>query len=168
MKQILIIITIICILIPFITYGMAIFKTIEFGAECVNYFELAADANNVILAEKYLTKGIEYLENHNLTSGYTKIFVYRPTNDIGIWYENLKAAQNQLQELSNKQELSELEESNCLMKLRETLLDNNGMITHPTCISFYPNDTGWFWRMCLIWIFWVIAICTGLFAYEEM
>ena len=62
MKQILIIITIICILIPFVTYGMAIFKTIEFGAECINYFELAADANNVILAEKYLTKGIEYLE----------------------------------------------------------------------------------------------------------
>lgn len=59
---------------------------------CISYFELAADANNVKLAEKHLTTGIKYLETNNVTSGSTKILINNPKNDIGIWYENLKAA----------------------------------------------------------------------------
>lgn len=167
MKQFFIFLTIIFVILPIIIYGVGIYKVITFEANCINYFELAADANNVILAEKYLTKGIEYLENNNLTSGYTKIFIYKPTNDIGIWYENLKAAQSQLQELTNKEDLTELEESNCLMRLRETLLQEDGIITHPELVSFHPNSTFWFWKMCLIWMLWFAALVAGGIAYEE-
>ena len=167
MKQFFIFLTIIFILIPSISYTNAIVKDIKFNAECINYFELAADANNVVLAEKYLTKGIEYLENHNLTSGYTKVFVYKPINDIGIWYENLKAAQAQTQELATKSELTDLEESNCLMKLRETLLNNEGFVNHPSLIIFHPNATSWFWKINLLWLFYIAAFITGAFAYEE-
>ena len=166
MKQIFIILCIICILIPCIVYGVGIVKTIKMDANCIGYFELAADANSVKLAEKHLTTGIEYLERNHLTSGYTKIFVYKPTNDIGLWYENLKSAQAQLQELCAKDELTELEESNSLMKLRETLLDNEGMVTHPSLISFHPSASAWFWSLALIWIIWILAIIFGVCAYE--
>ena len=127
------------------------------SSNCINYFEMAADANSVELAEKHLTSGIEYLEENNLTEGNTKIFVYRPTRDIGLWYENLKSAQSQLQKLISQEGLTELEESNALMKLRETLLNADGYVTYPTMITFYPNHFIWTWALWFIWILWGVA-----------
>lgn len=167
MKQFLIFICIICILIPVAVYGGGIVKSITMDVNCIDYFELAADANSVHLAEKYLTQGIKYLEENNLTSGFTKIIIYKPTNDIEFWYENLKSAQAQLQELSQKEDLTELEESNALMKLRETLLGPGVGVTHPQMISFYPNESGWFWSMISIWMLWIIAFMVGCIAYES-
>ena len=162
MKPFLIFICVICIIIPLITYSIGISKNITMSTNCIDFFELAADANSVELAEKHLTKGIEYLESHNLTSGFTKFIVYKPTNDIGIWYENLKSAQAQLQELKQKEDLTELEESNALMKLRETLLNSDGAVSHPQYISFYPNSTLWAWSLMLVWILLFIAFFAGL------
>lgn len=166
MKQFFIFLCVICILVPIAVYGGGIVKTIIMDVNCIEYFELAADANSVDLAEKYLTQGIKYLEENNLTSGFTKIIVYKPTNDIGFWYENLKSAQTQLQELSQKEDLTELEESNALMKLRETLLGPTGGVTHPYMISFYPNDAMWFWSVVLIWLLWLVAVVAGCIADE--
>lgn len=166
MKQFFILLCIVCIIIPMIVYGVAIVKAIQVDANCISYFQMAADANSVELAEKHLTYGIEYLEENNLTKGNTKILVYKPTCDLGLWYENLKSAQSQLQELNSKEELTELEESNALMKLRETLLDSEGSVTHPDMISFYPNHVGWFWAMFLIWILWIVAFVLGLAAND--
>lgn len=163
-KGILIFLCIICIIVPLVIYGVAIARMIQMDANCISYFEMAADANSVELAEKHLTSGIKYLEENNLTNGNTKVVIYKPTNDLGLWYENLKSAQIQLQELSSKEELTELEESNALMKLRETLLDSEGSVTHPSMISYYPNHAVWFWTMCLIWILWFGAIIFGLLA----
>lgn len=166
MKKTLIILCAICIIIPLIIYGVAIVKWIRIDANCISYFELAADANSVGIAEKHLSSGIKYLEENNLTEGNTKILVYKPTRDIGLWYENLKSAQAQLQELNNKESLTELEESNALMKLRETLLGSEGAVTHPDMISFYPNHVSWFWTMMLIWVLWIVVIPIGLFAND--
>lgn len=163
MKQFFIFLCIICMIIPALVYGIAIVKTIQMDTNCIGYFEMAADANSVALAEKHLTKGIEYLESHHLTSGSTGIIFHKPTNDIGLWYENLKSAQTQLQELKIKENLTELEESNALMKLRETLLDSEGTVTHPDMISFYPNHTSWFYSMCLIW---TMLIGSAIFSFR--
>ncbi len=166
MKKVFIILCIICTIIPCIVYGVAIPKAINMSGNCISYFSMAADANSVELAEKHLTTGIEYLEENNLTEGNTKIFVYKPTNDLGLWYENLKSAQLQLQELNARENLTELEESNALMKLGETLLSSEGPVTHPSMISFYPNHVGWFWAIWLIWILWVGSIVFGILAAE--
>lgn len=166
MKQFLIFLCVACIIIPFIVYGVAIVNAISMDANCISYFEMAADANSVELAEKHLTSGIEYLEGNNLTKGNTKVLIYKPTCDLGLWYENLKSAQAQLQELSSKEELTELEESNALMKLRETLLNSEGSVTHPSMISFYPSHVGWFWTMCLIWLLWIGAVVFGFMAED--
>ena len=153
-------------IVPCIIYGVAIVKAVKMSANCIDYFEMAADANSVELAEKHLTSGINNLEEHDLTDGYTKILIYKPTNDIGLWYENLKSAQAQLRELNARDALTELEESNALMKLRETLLNSEGSVTCPTAIVFYPNCAGWVWTLCLIWLLWCVAIFFGVWATE--
>lgn len=165
-KSIYILLCTICVIVPCIVYGSAIFKSVNMNANCISYFELAANASNVKLAEKHISTGIKYLEENDLTDGNTKVLVYKPTNDLGLWYENLKLAQTQLQELNAKEELTELEESNALMKLRETLLNAEGSVTHPTMISFYPSHIGWTWTLWLIWLVWGFALCFG-FCVED-
>ena len=136
MKQF--IIFILAIVMAIVVYGGAIINSCTFNVNCIDYFELAANANSVELAEKYLSNGIEHLEKEGLTQGNTNFIFKYPTNDINIWYENLKSVQTQLQELKEQEDLTELEETNSLMKLRETLMDENGSINHPRMISFYP------------------------------
>lgn len=167
MKKLLITIMVICALVPTIFYGVAIYKSMQFNVNCYGYLELAADANSIRIAEKHLTTGIKYLEENNLTDGSTGIIFHKPTNDIGLWYENLKSAQTQLQELSTQENLTELEESNTLMKLRETLMDASGQITTPDNIPYYPNHAFWFWILTLIWILYVPAIICGCIAFVE-
>jgi hypothetical protein len=162
-KAVLIILVIALIIAPFVGWGVCIAKGIQFDAACGDYLMLAADANTIDVAEKHLTTAIEYLESNDLTSGYTKIFVYKPINDIGLWYENLKTAQNQLRNMQQT-EYTELEASNMLMKLRETLLNEGGGLTHPEGISMVENYTLMFWLNVLLWIpCWIIA---GIIGFE--
>lgn len=165
-RSIFIILCVICFIVPFIVYGASIVKTVRMNANCIEYFSMAADANSVELAEKHLSLGIKYLEEHDLTEGSTEIFIYGPKKDLGLWYENLKSAQAQLQELITRDDLTELEESNALMKLRETLLADEGVVTHPFMISFYPNHVAWFWWQILIWLLWIAACIFGAVASE--
>lgn len=162
-KALLIFLCIVFTLIPCIVYGAAIVKSIHMSADCIEYLKLAADANDIKLAERHLTVAVEYLEENDLTEGSTKIIFYKPTDDLGLWYENLKSAQKQLKELKSRDDLTDLEESNALMKLRETLLDEEGSVTHPRMISFYPDHVAWFWWMALIcfMVFGVIVFGVG-------
>ena len=166
MKAFLIVLCVILCIIPLIVYGAGIVKAVQFEANCTSYLKMAADANDVKIANKHLTSAIEYLEENNLTSGNTKVFIYKPTCDIGLWYENLKSAQGQLNEVCTREDLTELEESNMLMKLRETLLEGEGTVTHPSMISLYPNHIVWFWAMWLIWSLWIGAGFAGWGASE--
>lgn len=100
------------------------------------------------MAKPQLDKAISYLENHNLTSGIVSIFLKNPKNDIGFFYQNLKACQTELERVSPN--ASQLEESNVLMKLRESLLDEGQTteVTHPFGISIYPYNVVYFiWLM---------------------
>lgn len=157
-KVILIVLCVICVIAPTIIYGIGLMKNIQFNAKCINYFELASNANSVDIAEKHLSSGIKYLEDHGLTEGDTSCLMYKPTNDISFWYENLKSTQTQLREVVNKETLTELEESNLLMKLRETLLDEDGDVIYPIMIEFYPNHNIWRWLIYLIWVLYLAAI----------
>lgn len=162
-----IILAIICFASPFFSWIPSIVNSIEFSANCGNYLELSADANSIEIAEKQLSKAIDYLEANNLTSGYTKIFVYYPKNDIGMWYDNLKSAQTQLRDMLEQGEFTELEESNMLMKLRETILNDSGSLTHPTGISLYPNYTVMFWLNVTLWLLWILGCAFCSLADDE-
>ena len=118
-----------------------ILRSIRFDQECAGYLKQAADANTAELAINRLGKAIEYVEAHGLTDGYTSVLWRTEDENIGYWYENLKACQ---QELTECLDGTQLEKTNVLMKVRESLCDNGEKgtkLTIPAGISKYPNNT---------------------------
>ena len=113
---------------------------IEFSQNCTGYLKQAADANTVELALDRLDRAITYAERQGWTEGYTSILFKTEDENIGFWYENLKASR---QELVNVIDSSQLEQTNVLMKLRETLTENTEdgtTITYPEGLWKYPYN----------------------------
>ena len=132
---------------------------VGFSLNCLQYLKRAADANTVGLAQKNLESAIIYLEEKNLTNGVVSIFLHQPKNDIGYFYTNLKASLKELQEVTDK--TTQLEKTNVLMKLRETLCDNSKEGTTITCpdgISIYPYNALCFWIFIVFSTFSLIFI----------
>ncbi|MGH1435133.1 MAG: hypothetical protein ACRBG0_11805 [Lewinella sp.] len=123
-------------------FGVRISKGVTFKQNVSGYLKRAADANTIDMANAELTKVINYLEANNLTSGYTSVMWETPDEDIGFWYQNLKASQQELETLNSD---SALERTNVLMKLRETLLDTGEKtkVTIPKGLSVYPDNLFW-------------------------
>ena len=128
-------------------------KAINFDRNCTAYLKRAADANTVETAKTELTQTINYLDDNNLTKGYTSIFYKTPDEDISFWYNNLKSSQLELSKVNDS--TSALEKTNLLMKLRETLLDSgekSDHITIPDGLWRFPNNLlygVWFWTSLL-------------------
>lgn len=121
----------------------------------------AANANTVELATKELEKSVSYLEQNGITKGNTGVIFKTPQKDVGFWFDNLKASLNELKSVSP--EASQLEKSNVLMKLRETLLDNgeNGSkLAAPSGIIYFPNNGLWL----IAWIYFYATFVIGLIA----
>ena len=135
------IVAVIGLLICLLWGGCRIVEDIQFDRGAEGYLKRAADANTVELAEQNLAVAVKFLEENNITSGYTSILWRTPDEDVGFWHKNLTSA---LQELrSVKPEASQLEKTNVLMKLRETLLDqgeSGTKITVPSGISIFPDN----------------------------
>lgn len=130
------IIFIFCLAANFIV--AAILK-IQLTQNCIGHLKRAADANTIDLAKSELEIAITYLENNKLTEGSTHWLYATPENDIGFWYKNIKAAYIELDSMPTT--ASQLEKTNVLMKLRETLLDevaNSTMVTYPPSLNVYP------------------------------
>lgn len=130
---------------------LRIVNSVSFSLGCEAYLQRAAVANTIELAKPELATAIEYAEQNGLTSGIVSIFLKNPTNDIGYWYENLKAAYDELDKIPS--DASALEKTNVLMKLRESLTNNSGgsdtNVVVPEGISIYPNNAAYFW-VCIL------------------
>jgi hypothetical protein len=127
-----------------IIFGIVIFKGISLDQNCTGYLKRAADANTVETAKDQLQRAIYYLEENNITSGYTSVLWKTPDEDIHFWYNNLKQSEAELSKVDST--TSALEKTNLLMKLRETLLDNGkegDNLTYPDGLSRYPNNAMW-------------------------
>lgn len=124
--------------------GIEQYKAVIFDRECGGHLKRAADANTIRMAADELNIAVHYLENNNLTYGYTSVLYSTPDEDVEFWYKNLKSSLEQLQtELAKTPESSPLEQSNLLLKLRQTLLDHNQhgeSVTHPAGICLYPHN----------------------------
>lgn len=123
--------------------GLRIFNDIIYGIECGGHIKRAADANTVELATQEMKTVVSYLEQNGMTSGFTSILYRTPNEDVGFWYQNLKASLGELEKVTP--ETTQLERSNILIKLRETLLDHGKSvsITDPSGISIFPNNGGY-------------------------
>ena len=133
-------ISIIVFILTLISPILTTIKSIQFDQKCGGYLKQAADANNVELAERRLNLAIDYIEQHELTSGYTSVLWNTEDENIEYWYNNLKQCQK---ELAATKDNSTLENTNVLMKLRESLTDvdqNGTTLTIPYGISRYPNN----------------------------
>lgn len=139
-----------------------IVKFVQFNTNCTQYLKRAADANNVETAKEELSKAISYAEENNLTEGVVSIILHQPKNDIGYWYKNMTESYAELENLP--EDVTSLEKTNVLMKLRETLTDEkkSGVsVTIPSGISIYPSNVLYFWWgmlsgiLCVVlWIIW--------------
>jgi hypothetical protein len=121
-----------------------IVKGVQADRAYLGYLKRAADANTIELAKQELGRAVSYLQEHNMTSGYTSVFYTTPDEDVGFWFNNLNQSLNELNKLSST--ATELEKSNTLMKLRQTLLDHKESgeeITSPDGISVFPNNVLW-------------------------
>ena len=133
-------ISILLVILALIMPIMTTVKSIKFDQNCGGYLKQAADANSVELAEQRLNLAIDYIEEHNLTSGYTSVLWNTEDENIEYWYNNLKQCQKELAATKNN---STLENTNVLMKLRESLTDsdrNGTSLTIPFGISRYPHN----------------------------
>lgn len=125
-------------------FSVLIVKHIQFERNCGGYLKRAADANTVKLAKEQLIIAINYIEDHQLTNGYTSVIYTTPDEDLGFWYDNINQSFIELNQLDTF--ATALEKSNVLMKLGETLLDNNSgktSVTIPDGISRFPNNKEW-------------------------
>lgn len=123
--------------------GLRFYRSVQFDNGCSGRLKRAADANTVEIAKTELKAALEHLEANNLTRGYTSILYQTPDEDIGFWYKNLKASLEELEKVT--EETPQVEKTNVLMKLRETLLDEGEKgetkVTIPRGISVYPSNT---------------------------
>lgn len=154
-----------CLLcLPFLFWsGTRIVKSYQFNVGCTQHMARAAHANTIDLATKEMQIVATYMENHNLTSGIVSIFFHQPSNDVGFWYSNMKQSLEELQNI--KPDASQLERSNVLMKLRETLLqqgESGSSVIVPDGISIYPNNVAYFMWAILGLILGTIGICLVL------
>lgn len=131
---------------------------IGFNIRCSQYLERASNANTVDFAKQNLATAMRCLEKEDLTNGVVSIFLHQPSNDIGYWYSNLRASMDELSKV--KEDTSQLEKSNILMKLRETLTDatkEGTMVVCPSGISIYPYNALYFW----LFMFSFVLLITG-------
>lgn len=128
------------IVCAFIVPIICLVRGVVFTQNCGGYLEQAANANSVELALERLNVAIEYVEEYNMTDGYTSVLWKTESDNIGYWYRNLKTCQEELEACVNS---SQLEKTNVLLKVRESLTDegkDGTKLNTPDGISRYPNN----------------------------
>ena len=156
----------VCILTLIVLTTLRIVFGVGFSLGCSQYLKRAADANTIELAQANLKTAIGYAERANLTNGIVSIFLCQPENDLGFWYSNLIASRDELSRTTPV--TSQMEKSNLLMKLRETLTDQGEKGTRITCpngVSIYPYNKLFFW---LFLINLIVAIPLGFAKITDM
>lgn len=149
--------------------GLRFYNEIIFSIHCEGHLKRAADANTIEIAKKELQTAIDYLEKNKITDGFTSVIYQSPNDDIGFFYNNLKSSIEELDKVTT--DTTQLERTNVLMKLRETLLDHKDSgdkVTLPDAIQVFPNNKTYFWGGIglLIWaIIGFVAILVKLQDY---
>ena len=101
--------------------------SIQFDQNCGGYLKQAADANTVELAKQRIDIAVKYMENNHLTDGYTSVLWRTEGDNVGYWYSNVKACQEELAECQNGSQLEKLSKQ---CSLRGAVLDERFDFLH--------------------------------------
>lgn len=118
-----------------------IYQSISFKQNCSGHLKRAANASTIELAQKELETALNYLEANKMTSGSTHIIYATPDNDIEFWYNNIKAAYDEMKTIPPSTSL--LEKTNVLKKLHESLVgssEKGDSVIIPPRLPLYPNQ----------------------------
>jgi hypothetical protein len=126
-------------LVTAVLAGVRIYLWVIFNINCGGHMVLAGNANNVDLARQEMELVVKYAKDHDMTSGYTSVLYNAPDEDMGFWFKNMSASLDELRRV--KPETTELEKSNLLIKLKETLVNHDGKVNIPAGVSVFPNNT---------------------------
>lgn len=158
---IVIALSVVVLFAPLLTIGgYGAWQEYTLHRDVTGHLKRAADANSVRLAKQELDTAIQGIRDRNLTEGETHILFPSPSQDLGFWFDNITSARQDLDKLDLEDD--QLTTTNALMKLRETLLDENS-ITVPTNASVFPFVGIYhvFLTLSLLWTFGV-AVFFGL------
>ena len=150
----------------------AIISTIYFRVKCETPLRKAALAETIPEAKVNLDKAIQFVEQNQLTTGYSSLFFKEDEYNITKWYAMLKSAQSEIDILHVKG-YDRVEEIDALIVLLIKLTDIpenkqcvflNDVVFVPTGIQFVPLYES-------VWILFLfsITICTilGITIYME-
>ena len=119
--------------------------TQKFKIEFLGHLERAANTTLTETALNELGIGVDYLEIKQMTSGFTSVVWNTPDEDVGYFYTNLKNAYANLHKINYTG--TEIEKSNALLKLKESLIYNNGKhgdkVIYPDDLQYYQNKYIW-------------------------
>ncbi len=142
--------------------SVRLYKHIVFQINISGHLKRAADANTIELAKGELAVVVAYLNQEGMTSGYTSIVYRTPDEDVGFWYNNIKASFEEL--VIVRPDAAQLEKSNILMKLRETLIDNGREgteVTLPDGIDIFPHNAAY----CIAFILSALGSIIGIILF---
>lgn len=111
-----------------------------FNQKCGSYLEQAANASDPELAIRSLNVAIAYAEEHGIVDGYTSILWKTEDENVGFWFDNLKAHQKNL---SNAIKGSEAEKNTAMINLKASLLrytEDGTKLVVPEGIHVFPHN----------------------------
>ena len=152
---------VICIIYTLILLTVLTVKDIQADRNYLGYLDRAANANTMELCKKELYSAIAGIEEKGLTKGYTSVLWTTPDEDVEFWYTNITACKNEL--LKVTEETSQLERTNILMKIRESLTtrgNDSSKVIYPEGISKFPHNAVYgilLWLLLPVW-----SVCIGI------
>lgn len=136
------------LVLPFFAFAITrIVRSTQFDDNCTYHFEQALQSEDVDYAITQADIGIQYIKDHNLTSGYTTIAGKSSNEDLQIWYKTMLDKDAYLHSLKDVP-------PDDIKKYKEYVSYRNlggpgvGLVRAPEGISVYPHNTSFFvWQL---------------------
>ena len=147
-KKVSTIVTIASLSVLLIVFFFIILSQNKFCNNCLAYLQEVIETENVDVAKINLNKALKYVEEKNIINGDGRVLIIqsKSENDIGLWYNTLKKAQKELEELPYIASTSVKKRT--LLRVKK-LLTSNGKLIFPVGIYYYPFNYIVLWTVFL-------------------
>lgn len=149
---------------PFLLWaGVRVYKSQYFDNHCAHHITRSIQEHKVLEHSiNELNIAINYVEQHNLTTGYTSVFDYSADDDIDIFYRGLIEKRNYIQKLKDRDT-----ELNSFIEFTE-MRGYTGQSVHiPDGISIYPYNVLYFIFSIVSGILFVIGMIGLITFFDE-